>query len=425
MVETFTPAVCGSPRRQRVAAVLFGVSAVVTAGVLGAVLGLTGAALGAQRAVLLAAALALVAAAREAGLVRLPLPQSRRQVPEGWRFELPLPVWATGYGAGLGAGFLTYQPLATFWVACAGALALARPLPAALCFALYGAGRTLTLVWPRRRGADATEAVERIVARRPALVRANVAGLAACAALLALASTAEAARWVTSGLDPTVDRGVLAVAKQDGTVVVRGRVFKRASAPAIDGGHMAYVDPWGIRVVKWRTNTKIARIRGNVSRPSLDWPLIAFRRDTRRARTLFLKNLETGRSRRVARVSHRIDLGRPSLRAGRIAWHAVYKTGSRIRLMFLSSGRREVVARSRVALLRHPALNRWRILWTDERSGRAFLRDRRISGGRVRTRGRLRSRGTGYWTTALYRGNAYATRWSLGTQRASVYTWRR
>ncbi|MGH3031502.1 MAG: hypothetical protein ACRDNE_12220, partial [Gaiellaceae bacterium] len=79
---------------------------------------------------------------------------------------------------------------------------------------------------------------------------------------------------------------------------------------------------------------------------------------------------------------------------------------------------------SRVALLRHPALNRWRILWTEERSGRALLRDRRISGGRVRTHGRMRSRGTGYWTTALSRGTAYATRWSLGTRRAYVYRWR-
>ena len=83
--------------------------------------------------------------------MRFPLPQARRQVPERWRFELPLPVWATGYGAGLGAGFFTFQPVSTFWVACAGALALARPLPAALCFSLYGAGRAAMVVWPRRR----------------------------------------------------------------------------------------------------------------------------------------------------------------------------------------------------------------------------------------------------------------------------------
>src|ERR671939_27046 len=127
MVETFTPAVCGSRRRQRLA--------------------LIGFALGAQVA-LVAAGVALVAAAREAGLVSLPLPQLRRQVPERWRCELPLPVWSVGYGAGLGAGFLTFQPVATFWIACAAAVALGRPPVAAVCFALYGAGRAVMTVWP-------------------------------------------------------------------------------------------------------------------------------------------------------------------------------------------------------------------------------------------------------------------------------------
>jgi hypothetical protein len=264
-----------------------------------------------------------------------------------------------------------------------------------------------------------------MVARRPALLRANVAGLAACAALLALASTAEAAK-VTSGLDPTINGRFLALAKQNGTVVVRGTgsIFGRASAPAIDGGRLAYVDPWGIRIVNWRTKRTIARVYGRASLPALDWPLLAYRRDTRRARKLVLKNLETGRSRVLVRVSRRTDLGRPSLRAGRIAWHVSSRTRSRVTLMFLSSGRRQIVARSRVALLRYPALNRWRILWTEERSGRALLRHRRISGGRIHTRGRMRSRGTTYWTTALSTGTMYITRWSLGTRRAFVYRWR-
>ena len=164
MLETFTPAVCGSRKRQIVAQALFTVAAVATAAALGLVLGLAGAALGARQALLAAAGLALVAAAREAGILRFRLPQSRRQVPERWRFELPLPVWASGYGAGLGAGFFTFQPVSTFWVACAGALALARPVPAALCLSLYGAGRAAMVVWPRRRVADPTAAVERLAA---------------------------------------------------------------------------------------------------------------------------------------------------------------------------------------------------------------------------------------------------------------------
>ena len=50
-----------------------------------------------------------------------------RRFPDWWRFRLPLPVWAVGYGAGLGVGFLTFQPFATFWIACAATVALGEP----------------------------------------------------------------------------------------------------------------------------------------------------------------------------------------------------------------------------------------------------------------------------------------------------------
>ena len=223
MLETFTPAVCGSRKRQIVAQALFAATAVATAAALGLALGAVGSALGARQAVLAAAALALIAAAREAGIVRFPLPQARRQVPERWRFELPLPVWATGYGAGLGAGFFTYQPVSTFWVACAAALALGRPLPAALCLSLYGVGRAAMVVWPRRRGDDPTAAVERLAGRRGALLRANAAALVACGVLLALAPAAGGAVVVQSrALDPSVDGAAIAFAsQQDGSVHIR------------------------------------------------------------------------------------------------------------------------------------------------------------------------------------------------------------
>ena len=64
MLETFTPAVCGSRKRQIVAQALFTGAAVATAAALGLGLGLVGSLLGARQAVLAAAALALLAAAR-------------------------------------------------------------------------------------------------------------------------------------------------------------------------------------------------------------------------------------------------------------------------------------------------------------------------------------------------------------------------
>jgi hypothetical protein len=158
MVETITPDVCGSRRRQAGALLFFALGALAASACVGAVLGLAGSRIDAW-ALPVAALFALVGAAREGGFTRLPLPQSRRQVPEPWRFTLPLPAWAAGYGAGLGLGFLTYQPVATFWVACAAAVALGRPLAGAVCFAAYGVGRSLLLFLPLRRGSDATAIV--------------------------------------------------------------------------------------------------------------------------------------------------------------------------------------------------------------------------------------------------------------------------
>ena len=45
-----------------------------------------------------------------------------------------------GLGAGLGAGIFTHQVVATFWVACAGAVAIGDPAWSAACLALFGAG---------------------------------------------------------------------------------------------------------------------------------------------------------------------------------------------------------------------------------------------------------------------------------------------
>jgi hypothetical protein len=423
MVETFTPAVCGSRRRQRAAVALFTAAAVAAAAVLGALLGVVGAAVGAREAVLAAGALALLAAAREAGLVRMPLPQARRQVPERWRFELPLPLWATGYGAGLGAGVFTFQPVSTFWVACAGALALARPLPAAVCFSLYGAGRAATILWARRRGGEASEAVERLAGRRRTLLRANAVALATCAALLFFAPSAGARLKVVAwrSLDPTEASGFVGYGRQNRSVVVRPTnpiVYWRASSPSLDGDLLAYRDRAGIRVVRWRTRRQVARIRGPVSKPALDWPLLAFRREAQGKRYLMLRNLKTGRSRRIATVSG--YLGRPSLRSGRLAWHVTGRRSSAVYLQTLSTGRRRTISSSRIQSLSNPSLNPWRIVWVAESSGLVRLRLRSISGGRTRTIAQRRSRGQSYWTTALGRGVAYWTRWSLGTRRANI-----
>jgi hypothetical protein len=426
MLETFTPAVCGSRKRQIVAQALFAATAVATAATLGLALGALGSALDARQAVLAAAALALLAAAREAGIVRFPLPQARRQVPERWRFELPLPVWATGYGAGLGAGFFTYQPVSTFWVACAAALALGRPLPAALCLSLYGVGRAAMVVWPRRRGDDPTVAVERLAGRRGALLRANVAALVACGVLLALAPAAGGAVMVQSGaLDPSVDGVNMAFASQlDGRVVIRPLgggpdvVIPDAREPSLSGNHVAFVRNGGVTVLNWQTSDETSF--DGVSHPALDWPLLAYVRVDSSSRVIVVRNLDDGTEQVRARVKRSIDLGRPSLRGNRLAWHTASRRSSSILTKTLGAKSPRVVARSRISLLANPSLAGARIVWVEQRSGKSYLRVGSVRNRAVRTLEQFPGRGRTYWTTAMGADWVYATRWRLADGGASL-----
>jgi hypothetical protein len=428
MVETFTPAVCGSRRRQRLALAGFAVGAVAASALVGAALGAVGALLGTELAFLVAA-LALLAAAREAGIVRLSLPQLRRQVPERWRSDLPLPVWSVGYGIGLGLGFLTFQPVATFWVACAAAVALGKPLAAGLCFAAYGAGRALMTAWPRHGQADATAAVESLARRRRLLLLGNVLVLLVCAGLLAAAPAAGAAiqiQTVGAGLDPAAAWTVLGRARMDSgnsNVLLEPRggapfAAPGAAAPAVDGGLLAYQDGQGVKVIDWRTGDPVARVDGQVAKPALDWPLLAFVRTDSTYKRLVVVDFTNPASpteRVIVRIAAGNDLGRPSLAAGRIAWHKLTATSSTVYAQRLATGGRSVIARSSVLVLANPSITSTRIVWVRQSSRSCILRMRRWASPTVRTIYRTSGSTRLLWTTALTGRTAYVTRWSLRT----------
>jgi hypothetical protein len=426
MVETFTPAVCGSRRRQWLALTGFAFGAVGMSALVGAALGEIGAALGAELS-LVVAGIALVAAAREAGLVSFPLPQLRRQVPERWRFELPLPVWSVGYGAGLGAGFLTFQPVATFWVACAAAVALANPLAAAFCFAAFGAGRALMTAWPRRGHEDPTSAVEGLVRRRRLLLAANVTVLVVCAGLLAAPTAgASTSQEVGSGFDPSARGTVLGRAQMDSgarKVLVEPAggspvVVSSAWSPSVDGNRLAYVDSRGIKVIDWSTGAPIVQVDGAVSRPALDWPLLAFVRTGASYKRLIVadfSNLGAPTERQITKVGRMNDLGRPSLASGRIAWHKVMTVGSQVYLQVLATGKRTTVARSKIAVLANPSLSSTRIVWVKQFSRSCALFTRRFDSRTTKRIYRTTRKTRLLWTTALTGRTAYVTQWSQKT----------
>lgn len=429
MVETITPDVCGSRRRQAGALFFFGLGALAASACLGALLGVAGSLVG-PWALPVAAIFALVGAAREGGFARVPLPQSRRQVPEPWRFRLPLPAWAAGYGAGLGVGFLTYQPVATFWVACAAAVALGRPLAGAACFAAYGAGRSVLLLLPLRRGSDATAIVEALAGRRRGVLRVNAVALLVCAALLA-APTAGAELMPLgpgSHLDPSRIGPAFAYTQRElgvSNVVVRptaggALLYPEAESPSLDGELLAYQDGAGIRVVVWATGEEVVRVEGVVSKPALDWPWLAYRRDLPERVLLELRNLKTGEVRRLGSGAVGVDLGRPSIAAGRVAWHAAGSRGSRILLYAIGSGRKQVVMATKIALLSNPALSSTRILWIKQRQGISSALVRKFRRTHVRVLATVRSQRTFYWTTEIYGLTAYVTRWTVATGAARI-----
>ncbi len=434
MVETLTPAVCGGRQRHRLALALFALGAVLGAAALGLLLGWAGSALDRGWALGAAALLALLGAAREAGLVRLPLPELRHQVPERWRREWPLAGWSFGYGAGLGVGVLTHQTVATFWVAAAGALALGDPLVSALCLAPFGAGRALMVALPARGGRDAAAAVGRMVRGRHWLRPANVSALLAAAVLFG-AATAVAQAATQGEFDPAASGRVTAVAVNDAAgpaVVVRPATlpevrFPGGRSPALDGDVLAYADDLGVRVVRWRTGEEVARLDGPLAKPAIDYPRVAYVRAVGGGQRLELRDLVTGAMRVVARGGPGVNIGRPALRSGLIAWHVAAGRRSQIRLGPADGSRpSRVVASSVTGLQVNPSLAYGHILWVEQAGSISALRLRRIGGGRVITLNTLRGPNRILWTTALGLRTAYATRWNPVNGRAEIISrrWR-
>jgi hypothetical protein len=432
MVETFTPAVCGSRIRQRLALVLFAAGAIVASGALGAALGFAGGLVGTRPALIAAAALAFLAALREASILSVPVPQSRRQVPQRWQYELPMPLWSAGYGAGLGVGFLTFQPVATFWVACAAALALGRPPLAAACFALYGAGRAFMAIWPRRREPSGSAAVERLVGRASLVPRANAVVLAVAVVLFAVAPAAGAA--VTSlgrGFDPAADGKTLARARMSsGTIRVEVDppddpvdTFSPANEPALSGDYLAYADDEGIKVVDWRANQIVRELDGAFSHPALDWPKLAYIRDDGDYDRLILSDLTNASNptkRRIASVRAAYDLGRPSLRGGQVAWHRIGRHGSAVFVQNVSTNKRRAIRKTELWMESNPSLTTKRIVWVEQRPQGSYLRMRWLGSNRTKTLMHVQGRKTFLWTTALAGRTAYVTKWTPSTRKAVV-----
>src|SRR4051794_22919447 len=421
MVETIAPAVCGTRRRTVLALVLFAAGAIAVAAAVGLVLG----SLGSSALIPLAIALAVLGVLREAGLVRLPLPQWRRQVPERWHLELPLPVWALGYGGGLGAGVLTYQPVATFLVL-AVAAAASGTTAAVLALSAFGAGRALGAALP-------PSFVEGMAQLHRPMRRVNALALAllALALMTAPAGATALALGPGSQLDPSIaDDGTLAYTQRADSgataVVVRPAgggaaiTIPGGSEPSIRGEYLAYHDASGIAVVKWRTRQPVTRLDGDWQKPAIAYPfLVAV--VVRGARTRMMSiDLRTRQQRFLDVLKSGDDLGRPSIDRSLAVWHKTTRSSSRILIGNVRTGRVSIVRLSRSLLLSNPSLRGGVLLWIEQSLGVSRVKERRVTSHRkARTRAKTGSPRL-FWTTAVGAGGLFVTRWNTNTGHAFI-----
>src|SRR3954468_3846228 len=338
MVETIVPVVHGT-RTWLLSLALFTAGAVTAAGVLGLALGAALPAGGAGVAAAVAV-FAVLEAAAELGLLRLPLPQLCRQVPERWRERYPQPVTALLYGAGLGVGFATYLPVATLLVVAAGVAALAGPVGGAVVLAGFGLGRTLVLAVSTARVRSYEQAggrVERLaaLARGGRLRRANALALLLLAVVLASAAATGEARAAThidlgsgSFSDPSAAPGVLAFDRINSDGTLTGVVRMNGTFTDLPGiqpdvhGTQAVVDTGpAFEIIDLTTMNVVKTLTLAGRDPALSGEWLVYRRKQSGVRQIVLYHLTDDTSTVIAHSKLDVDLGPPDISYPRVVFH--------------------------------------------------------------------------------------------------------
>jgi len=400
---------------------------------------------GGRAAYLVAAAIAIAAAVAEARGTRI-VPQIRRQLPERWRWTMPLPLAAALYGVLLGLGFTTFVLSFGVWALAGISLALGDPATGLVIGASFGVGRALpvVLVAPvvdRRLGVKCVE----LMAERPAVYRAFRLGDAVTLGLVAVAltaTTATAARTeAPSGADPSAAGEALAYQRADrsGVLRVHGQSLGLPGRdPAIGGPYAAVIDGGDmISILNRFTRNPIGSFSADGVEAvaiSKGWVAFLTLKDGRyalKARPI-RHPANPGKPKRIAAVSSPAQIGHPSVDGGRVFYAVSKRRGTAIKRRNLRSGKRGTVVRSRTAALSNPSVLGKRLLYVRAKRARQgpqvtsapklrqSLMLKRIGGKgqghRVYSRGERRQ----IWTTSLSVKRGFATLLGGGPKIISV-----
>jgi hypothetical protein len=388
-----------------------------------------------RTAYLVAAGVAIAAAVAEARGLRI-APQIRRQLPERWRWTMPLPVAAGLYGILLGLGFTTFVLSFGVWALGGISLALGDPQAGFVIGAAFGIGRALPVV-------VLAPAVDRRFARvcitamaeRPGLYRVLRLGDAVTLGLVAavLATTTASAERLEAlnGADPSVAGKALAFQKQPtrvGELRSGGRSHDLPGTdPALGGQFAAVISGSQIRILDRFTLDTVATVQAfhpQAVAVSSDW--LAYLSRYHGRSTLNVRSIKRlghpGKARQVVAASAPSAIGRPSIGRGRVAFTVSRPSGNAIRLVALKSGKTRTLVRSRSAQLLSPSLLGKRLLYVrvsrgsqgplavSSRPVHQRLLLRRVAGhGRGRSIYGRRGLNRKLWTTSLGSKRAYLT----------------
>jgi hypothetical protein len=184
------------------------------------------------------------------------------------------------------------------------------------------------------------------------------------------------AETVATGVsDPSADGALLAwhVPGQTG-VLVNGDQQTRlgGSHPALGGDRLAVIVNDAIQVGATRGQPFAASLPApgaDALAVSAEW--VAWRARTANGDTTFAAPLAGGEPRRIAAAK---ELGRPAVEGHRLAYNVAGRTGSRIVIVDLSTGKKATVRRERRALLLNPSLHGGRLLYVRNYYKRQELR---------------------------------------------------
>jgi hypothetical protein len=374
MVETIGLSGDGARRRTTIAACATFAPGAVLGGVatfgLLAALGEIVHGFGGRIAYLAAAGIAVAAAIAEARGARI-APQIRRQLPEQWRWVMPLPLAAALYGILLGLGFTTFVLSFGVWALAGISFALGHPGAGLVIGAAFGIGRAIpvVLVAPAVDRPLGIRCIE-LMAERPALYRGFRVGDAVTLGLVAVAltatGTASAARTAAvRAADPSSAGKAFAFQRPDRSGILRQhgqKIELPGRDPAVGGPYVAVVS--GGDSIKILSRATLEEV-GSASAPDAEalaisqgW--LAYLVVDQGHYVLNARRIgdpqNPGAPKRIAAVSSPAQIGHPGLDGTRLFYAVAHARNNKIKRRSLGSGKGGTVVASRSASLSNPSV---------------------------------------------------------------------